>query len=210
MYTRTHTHTFIVSFCIHTTHTCIQASSQAIRREQSIPQIGQGSTHVAHHGMLKQQSFKRGGRGRSQIVETSLRQGSKIDRREGGGGERRARLGKGVRGKRRVFSKQCRCLHNESLAWYLPNTSRYMEPSSVCFLKRTILIIIITCGSPALALNTPFSLAPPFPPRPLPSLLMFSLPVSLSLSFACPRRSRVVCGGTVKPVCLSSLEALQT
>ena len=31
--------------------------------------------------MLKQQSFKRGGRGRSQIVET--RQGSKIDRRRG-------------------------------------------------------------------------------------------------------------------------------
>ena len=96
--TQTHTHTHT-----HTHHTCIQASSQAIRREQSIPQIGQGSTHVAHHVMLKQQSFKRGGRGRSQIVET--RQGSKIDRREGGGGERRARLGKGVRGKRRVFSK---------------------------------------------------------------------------------------------------------
>ena len=98
----------------------IMASSQAIRREQSIPQIGQDSTHVAHHVMLKQQSFKRGGRGRSQIVET--RQGSKIDRREEGGRERRARLGKGVRGKRSVFSKQCRCLHVEFLAWYLPNT----------------------------------------------------------------------------------------
>jgi len=46
---------------------------------------------------------------------------SHLKRREGGGGERRAGLGKGVRGKRRVFSKQLRCLHNESLAWYLPN-----------------------------------------------------------------------------------------
>ena len=69
-------------------HTCIQASSQAFRREQSIPQIGQGSTHAAHDVMLKQQIFKRGGRGRSQIVET--RQSSKIDRREGEGEERRA------------------------------------------------------------------------------------------------------------------------
>jgi hypothetical protein len=32
----------------------------------------------------------------------------------------------------------------------------------------------------ALALNTPFSLAPPFPSRPLPSLLTFPLPVSFS------------------------------
>ena len=47
---------------------------------------------------------------------------SLLKRREGEGGERRAGLGKGVRGKRRVFSKQCRCLHNESLAWCLPNT----------------------------------------------------------------------------------------
>ena len=44
--------------------------------------------------MLKQQSFKRGGRGRSQIVET--RQGSTIDRREGEGGERRAGLSAGA------------------------------------------------------------------------------------------------------------------
>ena len=80
----------------HTHHTCIQASSQAIRREQSIPQIGQGSTHVAHHVMLKQQSFKRGGRGRSQMVETG--QGSKINRREGEGRERRAGLGNGSAG----------------------------------------------------------------------------------------------------------------
>ena len=59
-HTNAHTHTHT-----HTHHTCIQASSQAIRREQSIPQIGQGSTHVAHHDhvMPKQQSFKRGGRG---------------------------------------------------------------------------------------------------------------------------------------------------
>ena len=118
--THAHTHTYTNTHTYTQTHnTCIQASSQAIRREQGIPQIGQGSTHVAHHVMLKQQSFKRGGRGRSQIVET--RQGSKIDRREGEGGERRAGLGRGVRGKRRVFSEQCRCLHNEFLAWYLPN-----------------------------------------------------------------------------------------
>ena len=36
----------------------------------------------------------------------------------------------------------------------------------------------------ALALNTPFPLAPPSPPRPLPSCLTFPLPVSLSLSDA--------------------------
>ena len=103
-HTHTHTHTHTLTHSLtHSQHTCIQASSQAIRREQSIPQIGQGSTHVAHHAMLKQQCFKRGALERSQIVET--RQGSKIDRREGGGRERRARLGKGVRDKRRVFSK---------------------------------------------------------------------------------------------------------
>jgi len=44
--------------------------------------------------MLKQQIFKRGGCGRSQIVETG--QGSKIDRREGEGGERRAGLSAGA------------------------------------------------------------------------------------------------------------------
>ena len=132
---------------------CACASSSGTHgRERIIPQIGQGSTHVAHHVMLKQQSFKRGGRGRSQIVETSLRQGSKIDRREGGGGERRARLGKGVRGKRRVFSKQCRCLHVEFLAWYLP--SPYLPQgiwSRAPFAseKEQYSSSIITCGSPA-------------------------------------------------------------
>ena len=60
----------------------------------------------------------------------------------------------------------------------------------------------------ALALNTPFPLAPPPPLRPPPSCLTFPLPVSLSLSLGCLRRSRVVCGGTVKPVRLSSLEDL--
>ena len=57
----------------------------------------------------------------------------------------------------------------------------------------------------ALALTTPFLLLLNFP---LPSCLTSPLPVSLSLG--CPRRSRVVCGGTVKPVRLSSLEVLQT
>ena len=70
---------------------------------QSLPQIGQGSTHVAHHVMLKQQSFKRGGRGRSQMVETG--QGSKINRREGEGGERRAGLGKGSAGYKKGLFK---------------------------------------------------------------------------------------------------------
>ena len=63
-------------------------------------------------------------------------------------------------------------------------------------------------AAPRVGFEYTFPLAPPFPPRPLPSCLTFPLPVSLS--FGCPRRSRVVCGGTVKPVCLSSLEVLQT
>ena len=61
----------------------------------------------------------------------------------------------------------------------------------------------------ALALNAPFPLAPPFPPPPSPLVLDVPSP-SLSHSLGCPRRSRVVCGGTVKPVRLSSLEVLQT
>ena len=159
--------------------------------------------------MLKQQSFKRGGRGRSQIVET--RQGSKIDRREGEGGERRAGLGKGVRGKRRVFSKQCRCLHIEFLAWYLPNPylpqgiwsrapfasekEQYLSSSSLVAAPRVVFEYTFLSRS---------SISPP------PSPLALDVPSpSLSLSLGCPRRSRVVCGGTVKPVRLSSLEVLQ-
>ena len=59
----------------------------------------------------------------------------------------------------------------------------------------------------ALALNTPFLLLLHSPPALSPRALKISHPVSLSLG--CPRRSRVVCGGTVKPVRLSSLEVLQ-
>ena len=151
--------------------------------------------------MLKQQSFKRGGRGRSQIVET--RQGSKIDRRKGEGGERRARLGKGVRGKRRVFSKQCRCLHVEFLAWYLPNpylpqgiwSRAPFASEKEQYLSSSSLVAAPRVGSSI-----------PFPPSPL--ALDVPSP-SLFLSDGCPRRSRVVCGGTVKPVRLSSLEVLQ-
>ena len=133
--------------------------------------------------MLKQQSFKRGGRGRSQIVET--RQGSKIDRREGEGGERRAGLGKGVRGKRRVFSKQCRCLHIEFLAWYLPNPylpQGIWSRAPFASEKEQYLSSSSLVAAPRVGFEYPFPLAPPFPPRPLPSCLKISLPVSLSLS----------------------------
>jgi hypothetical protein len=60
----------------------------------------------------------------------------------------------------------------------------------------------------ALALNTPFLLLLHPPPAPAlsPRAVKISLPVSLSLG--CPRSSRVVCGGMVKPVRLSSLEVL--
>jgi len=156
--------------------------------------------------MLKQQSFKRGGRGRSQIVET--RQGSKIDRREGEGGERRAGLRKGVRGKRR--------------GWYLPNpylpqgiwsrapsatsrssVERYNCDHNPAKVKRLVLIL-----NSIREQYSPSSLvaAPPF-------LLLLHSPLELdvpsprlSISLGCTRRSRVVCGGTVKPVRLSSLE----
>ena len=63
-------------------------------------------------------------------------------------------------------------------------------------------------AAPRAGFEHSFPLAPSSPPRPLPSCLKISFPVSLSLG--CPRRSRVVCGGTVKPVHLSSLEVLQT
>ena len=114
-----------------------------------MPQIGQGSTHVAHHVMLKQQSFKRGGRGRSQIVET--RQGSKIDRREGGGGERRAGLGKGVRGKEGSFQNSV----DVFIMSLLPGISQTRTFLNVygaelrLLLKGNNTIIIITCGNSA-------------------------------------------------------------
>jgi len=165
---RTHTQT---QNNTHTQRTCIQASSQAIRREQSITQIGQGSTHVAHHVMLNQQSFKRGGRGRSQIVET--RQGSKIDRREGEGGEHRAGLRKGVRGKRRVLSKQCRSLHDESLAWYLPNTylpQGIWSRAPFASEKEEYLSSSSLVATPRVGFEYTFFSCSSFLPRPLPSL----------------------------------------
>ena len=55
-----------------------------------------------------------------------------------------------------------------------------------------------------LALNTPFLLLLHSPPTS--PLMLEDLSPSLSLSLGCPRRSRVVCGGTVKPVPLSSLD----
>ena len=39
-------------------------------------------------------------------------------------------------------------------------------------------------ATPRVGFEYPFPLAPPFPPRPLPSCLTFPLPVSLSLSDA--------------------------
>src|SRR6056300_720953 len=96
---------------------------------------------------------------------------SLLKRREGEGGERRAGLGKGVRGKRRVFSKQCRCLHIEFLAWYLPNpylpqgiwsrapfASEKEQYSSSSFV-----------AAPRGGFEYTFPLAPPSPPRTLPS-----------------------------------------
>ena len=129
--------------------------------------------------MLKQQSFKRGGRGRSQIVET--RQGSKIDRREGEGGERRAGLGKGVRGKRRVFSKQCRCLHIEFLAWYLPNPylpQGIWSRAPFASEKEQYLSSSSLVAAPRVGFEYTFLSCSSIPSRPLPSLLMFPLPVS--------------------------------
>jgi hypothetical protein len=136
---------------------------------------------------------------------------SLLKRREGEGGERSARLRKGVRSKRRVFSKQCRCLDIEFLAWYLPNPSLpqgIWSRAPFASEKEQYSSSSSLVAAPRVGFQYPFPLAPPFPPRPLPSCLTFPLPVSLSLG--CPRRSRVVCGGTVKPVRLSSLEVLQT
>jgi hypothetical protein len=100
--------------------------------------------------MLKQQSFKRGGRGRSQIVET--RQGSKIDRREGGRWGAQGKIGNGSAGQKKGLFKNS---VNVFILSRLPGISQIrtlfkVYGAELCLhRKRTILIIIIPCGSPA-------------------------------------------------------------
>ena len=103
------THTWMASFSVEHTFNIVNVSRMIVCPRLLLSSIlcadkitARYNSLLLMHKLAFQQSFKTGGRGRSQIVET--RQGSKIDRREGEGGERRARLGKGVRGKRRVFS----------------------------------------------------------------------------------------------------------
>ena len=137
---------------------------------------------------------------------------SLLKRREGEGGERRARLGKGVRGKRRVFSKQCRCLDIEFLAWYLPNPylpQGIWSRAPFASEKEQYSSSSSLVAAPRVGFEYTFSSCSSIPPPPSPLVLDVPSP-SLSLSLGCPRRSRVVCGGTVKPVRLSSLEVLQT
>ena len=109
------------------------------------------------------------------------------------------------------FKTPCQCLHIESLAWYLPNTylvQGIWSRAPFASKKKNTYHHHHLWQPRALALNTPFLLLLHSPPALSPRALKISHPVSLSLG--CPRRSRVVCGGTVKPVRLSSLEVLQT